>query len=171
MTTLIGVFAGSVVSRRAQDRSWNRDQQVAACLRVLQESSVALTGLSVMEAHRPASAPQGMVVSTTVDWNPWNEAISLVNVVADRDIAEAAHALDEQLWRMHIKVRRGLTPDESWLDLQAGVTAARSHLIITARRRLSLAGDSLPRLSGRPAPDDPVWPTAHPGHPGNPGRV
>ncbi|WP_330318703.1 hypothetical protein [Streptomyces platensis] len=90
MTTLIGVFAGSVVSRRAQDRSWNRDQQVAACLRVLQESSTALTGLSEMEASRPASAAQGMILLTTVDWDPWNEALSLINVVADRDIADVA---------------------------------------------------------------------------------
>ncbi|MBO0654058.1 hypothetical protein J1792_15135 [Streptomyces triculaminicus] len=130
---------------------------------MLQESSTALASLSAMEASRPESDPQGTVVPTTVDWDPWNEALSLVNVVADREIVEAAHALDEQLWRLHIMVRRGLTPEENWLDLQARVTAARADLILTARRRLSIAGDSLPRLSGRPAPDDPIWPPSHPG--------
>lgn len=39
---------------------------------------------------------------TTIDWRPWNEALNMVNLVADKDIAEAAVALDElDLARAH----------------------------------------------------------------------
>ncbi|MER7636927.1 hypothetical protein [Streptomyces sp. NPDC126522] len=156
-TTLIGVFAGSVVSRRAQDRHWVRDQVAATCARVLRESASVLVGLSEMESSRPDSIAQGVVCPTTIDWRPWNEALSMVNLVADKDIAEAAHALDEQIWRLHTKVKRGLTPEESWFPLRSRVEAAQNDFITTARRRLSLAGDPLQRFSGRPAPDDPIW--------------
>ncbi|MFD9036001.1 hypothetical protein ACFVZW_33415 [Streptomyces sp. NPDC059567] len=157
MTTLIGVFAGSVVSRRTQDRHWVRDQVSATCARVLRESSGLLVDLSEMEAGRPDAIPQGVVLPTTIDWRPWNEALSMVNLVADKDIAEAAHALDEQIWRLHTMVKRGLTPEESWLVLRSGIEAAQNNFITVARRRLSLAGDPLQRFSGRPAPDDPIW--------------
>ncbi|MBP2054265.1 hypothetical protein J2Z21_007268 [Streptomyces griseochromogenes] len=157
MTTLIGVFAGSVVSRRAQDRHWVRDQLAATCARVLRESSGALVDLSEMEASRPNSVPQGVMLPTAVDWRPWNEALSMVNLVADTDITAAAHALDEQLWRLHIIVKRGLTPEEDWLVLRGRVVSAQNNFISVARRELSLAGDPLQRFSGRPAPDDPIW--------------
>ncbi|WP_158709356.1 MULTISPECIES: hypothetical protein [unclassified Streptomyces] len=156
-TTLIGVFAGSVVSRRAQDRHWIRDQVAATCARALRESSSVLVSLSEMESSRPASMPQGVVRATTIDWRPWNEALSMVNLVAGKDIAEAVHALDEQIWRLHTMVKRGLTPEESWLDLRSYVVAAQNNVITTARRQLSLTGDPLQRFSGRPAPDDPIW--------------
>lgn len=153
-TTLIGVFVGSV-SRRAQDRHWVREQQAAVCARVLRESSTVLVDLSDMESSRPESIPQGVVVATSIDWRPWNEALSMVNLVADKDIAEAAHALDEQIWRVHIAVKRGLAPDEDWFALRSRIIAAQGDFITVSRRRLPLTGDPLPRLSGRPAPD--VW--------------
>lgn len=61
-------------------------------------------------AGSPQLLPQGVVHRTTIDWRPWNEALNMVNLVADKDIAEAAHVLDEQIWRLHTKVKRGLTP-------------------------------------------------------------
>ncbi|MFG1664014.1 hypothetical protein [Streptomyces sp. Y7] len=81
----------------------------------------------------------------------------MMNLVADKDIAEAAHVLDEQIWRLHTKVRRGLTPEENWFDLRAHVESAQNNFIVTARRRLSPAGGPLQRFSGRPAADDPIW--------------
>ncbi|MCX4418150.1 hypothetical protein OG981_01490 [Streptomyces mirabilis] len=156
-TTLIGVFAGSAVSKRTQDRHWGREQLAAACARVLRESSGLLVSLSEAEVARPSSLPQGVVHRTTIDWRPWNEALSMVNLVADRDIAEAAHVLDEQIWRLHTKVKRGLTPEENWFMLRSRVELAQNSFIVTARRRLSPAGGSLQRFSGRPAPDDPIW--------------
>ncbi|MFD9304069.1 hypothetical protein ACFWCB_15695 [Streptomyces sp. NPDC060048] len=157
VTTLIGVVAGSAVSRRTQDRHWVRDQLSATCARVLRESSGLLVDLSEMEASRPDTVPQGVVLPTTIDWRPWNEALSMVNLVADKEIAEAAHGLDEQIWRLHTMVKRGLTPEENWLVLRSGVESAQNSFITVARRRLSDAGDPLQRFSGRPAPDDPIW--------------
>ncbi|MFE9625065.1 hypothetical protein [Streptomyces sp. NPDC006527] len=159
VTTLIGVFAGSIVSRRAQDRHWIREQQAAACVRVLRESSSVLVDLSDMDRDRPDDIPQGVLAPTTVDWRPWNEALGIVNLVAGKDIAAAAHAIDEEIWRFHIAVRRGLTPDENWMELRGRVVAAQGNFIAVARRHLSLSGDPLQRLDGRPAPDDPIWQT------------
>ncbi|MFG3287107.1 hypothetical protein [Streptomyces sp. NPDC048111] len=157
VTTLLGVFAGSAVSRRAQDRHWAREQLTAACVRVLRESSGLLVSLSEAETARPRSIPQGVVRRTAIDWRPWNEALSMVNLVADPDITEAAHALDEQMWRLHTKIKRGLRPEEEWLVLRSHVESAQNDFIVTARRRLSPAGGALHRFSGRPAPDDPLW--------------
>ncbi|GGV13002.1 hypothetical protein GCM10010260_59870 [Streptomyces filipinensis] len=81
----------------------------------------------------------------------------MVNLVADKDIAEAAHILDEQIWRVHTKIRRGLPPEEDWFILRSRVESARNNFIVTARRRLSPTGGALQRFSGRPAPDDPIW--------------
>ncbi|MFD3941112.1 hypothetical protein ACFWSF_40655 [Streptomyces sp. NPDC058611] len=138
VTTLIGVIVGSVVSRRTQDRHWVRDQVSATCARVLRESSGLLVDLSEMESSRPDAAPQGVVLPTTVDWRPWNEALSMVNLLADKDIAEAAHALDEQIWRLHTMVKRGLTAEEDWLALRTSVESAQNNFITVARRRLSV---------------------------------
>lgn len=159
MTTLIGVFTGSMVGRRAQDRHWIREQQAAACARVLRESSSVLVDLSDMDRDRPDDIPQGVLAPTAVDWRPWNEALGIVNLVASKDIAEAAHAIDEEIWRFHIAIRRGLTPDENWMDLRGRVVAAQGNFIAVARRHLSLAGEPLQRLDGRPAPDDAIWQT------------
>lgn len=116
-----------------------------------------LIELAKFEARRPASIPPGVVVSTDIDWRPWNESIILVNLVADRSIAEAAHALDEQIWRVSMMVKRGLTGDQTWLGLRDQVESAQHAFITAARRELSLTGDPLRRLSGRPTPDDPIW--------------
>ncbi|MFE4858493.1 hypothetical protein [Streptomyces sp. NPDC056670] len=157
MATLIGVVTGSTVTSRAQGRHWVREQVSGTCARVLRESSALLVDLSEMEASRPDSVPQGVVLPTTIDWRPWNEALSMMNLVADKETAEAGHALDEQIWRLHTMIKRGLTPEENWLVLREGVESAQNNFITVARGRLSLAGDSLQRFSGRPAPDDPIW--------------
>jgi hypothetical protein len=156
-TPLIRVFAASMVSRRAQDWHWARDQQTAACARVLRESAAVMVDLSEMDAARPHGVPQGVLIPTSVDRRPWNEAISMVNLVADQDIVETAHALDEQIWRMHIAIRRGPTTAEGWVVLRSRVESVQRHFVTVARRRLSVAGDGLRRLSGRPEPADPVW--------------
>ncbi|MFD5267489.1 hypothetical protein [Streptomyces sp. NPDC058335] len=81
LTTLIGVFVGSIVSRRAQDRHCIREQQAAACVRVLRESSSVLVDLSDMDRNRPDGIPQGVLAPTTVDWRSWGEALGSVNLV------------------------------------------------------------------------------------------
>ncbi|MFC5145710.1 hypothetical protein [Streptomyces aureoversilis] len=156
-TTLVGVFAGSVVSRRAQDRHWAREQLATACARLLRESTVVLVTLGMAEAARPSSVSQGVVHQTNIEWRPWNEAMSMVSLVADKDIVEAAHVLDEKMWRLHTRIKRGLTLEESWFVLRSSVESAQNDFIVAARRRLSPAGGPLQRFSGRPAPDDPIW--------------
>ncbi|MFF4569808.1 hypothetical protein [Streptomyces sp. NPDC001410] len=66
--------------------------------------------------------------------------MGVINLVVSKDIAEAAHAIDEETWRFHIAVRRGLTPEESWLDLRGRAVAAQGNFIAVARRHLWLTG-------------------------------
>ncbi|MFG1804972.1 hypothetical protein [Streptomyces sp. NPDC049040] len=107
VTTLVGVVAGAAVGERSQDQHWTRDQVARACVRLLEESSQVFMGLVEMERARPASVPQGVVVPTALDWRPWNQALNMINLVADPGIVDAALALDEQIWRMHTAIRRG----------------------------------------------------------------
>ncbi|WP_225848219.1 hypothetical protein [Streptomyces sp. HPF1205] len=116
-----------------------------------------IIGLVEMERARPAGVPQGVVVPTTVDWRPWNQALNMINLVADRGIVDAALALDEQIWRMHTVIRRGLRADENWTDLQQPVLEAQGAFINTARLQLARDGVALDRMTGKPAPDDPLW--------------
>jgi hypothetical protein len=157
VTTLVGVVAGAAISKRSQDEHWARDQVARACVRLLEESSLVITGLFEMERARPASVPQGVVVPTTVDWRPWNQALNMINLVADRGIVDAALALDEQIWRMHTVIRRGLRADENWIDLLQPVLDFQGAFINTARRQLARDGAVLDRMTGKPNPDDPIW--------------
>ncbi|MGW3284763.1 hypothetical protein ACWDR3_08980 [Streptomyces sp. NPDC001002] len=158
LTTLLGVFAGSVVSSRAQrgQRSWER--QTDACAQVLRESAailVALSQLSQETRGRPVGEPDGAL--TAIDWRPWNDALAMVSLVADYDIAHAAHAIDEQIWRTHLTLVRETSTQERWFELRDLVEGRRQSFAGVARRRLAVPGPVPSRLHGRPDPHDPVW--------------
>jgi hypothetical protein len=157
-TTLLGVVAGSVVSSRAQrtQRSWER--QTDACAQVLRESAAILIALSQLarEARgQPTGEPAGAVA--TIDWRPWNDALAMVSLVADHEIAHAAHAIDDQIWRSHIALVREVSTQQHWFELRDLVEERRRSFTEVARRRLAVPGPVPRRLHGRPGPHDPVW--------------
>lgn len=150
LTTLIGVVTGAALSRRSQHRQWSLDRQTNACVAVLRESSTLLVALSVLSGRCRSS-------SATPDWRTWNEALAELSLVADHNIVEAANALDEEIWRVHLELKRGPSTPDNWFALRERVEATRLAFNEQVRQQLTSPGPPLRRLTGRPAPDDPVW--------------
>jgi hypothetical protein len=89
LTTLLGVLVGSALSNRSQARQWSRDRQADACAQVLRGSSNVMIELAGLNGQGVEPAPDGVRIRTSIDWKPWNEALAMVNLVADHDIVEA----------------------------------------------------------------------------------
>jgi hypothetical protein len=113
LITLLGVLVGGAVSNRSQQRNWSRDRQADACAQVLRESPSLLIELAAMNAKRlkskPKRRPDAQCLPTPIGWKPWNEALAMMNLIADHDIAEAAHAIDAEIWPAHLQIKHGLT--------------------------------------------------------------
>jgi hypothetical protein len=157
LATLLGVLAGSLLSNRSQSRQWSRDRQADACAQVVRESSNLLIEFTKLVWQPPDPAADGMNVPTPIDWRPWNEALTVLDLVADHAIVEAAHAVDEQIWLVHQQVKRGWVPVGGWIALRDLVDARQQDFVNIARRRLAADGPPLRRLTGRPPADSPVW--------------
>ncbi|MGW1120493.1 hypothetical protein ACWD5B_25795 [Streptomyces tanashiensis] len=155
VTTLLGVVAGTILTGRSQRSHWARDRQADACATVLRESSALLIVLSG-STHGALQRPS---VPAAVDWKPWNEALAGLALIADREIVEAAHAIDEEFWICHLKLRHGLAAPEEWLALRDAVDARRRAFTSVARRRITRSRADLLRFNGRPDPEDPMWNT------------
>ncbi|MFI1401154.1 hypothetical protein [Streptomyces sp. NPDC020681] len=162
LTTLLGVAAGSFVSSRAQrgQRSWER--QTDACAQVLRESAAILVALARLSEERRAQPPG---TGSEIDWRPWNDALAMVSLVADHDIAEAAHAIDEQIWRSHRALVRDRSTQGQWFALRDDIEDRRRSFTEIARRRLAVPGPVPRRLHGRPDTDDPMWTHSEPPSP------
>lgn len=102
-------------------------------------------------------AADGARVPTPLGWRPWNEALAVIDLVADHEIVEAAHAIDAEIWRVHQQVKRGWVPHGEWLAVRDPVEARRQDFVNIARTRLAATGPPLRRLTGRPPSGDPTW--------------
>ena len=171
VATLVGVLVGGAISSRAQTRHWTLTTQAEACAGVLREYtqvSMALSRASYDRARRPEGKP-------VVDWAPWNQALAVLNLVADHRIVAAAHQIDALLWEVNLRVGRGELEGPDWFAARDRMETARLGFVNTARQLLARPGPELRRLQGRPDPSDPVWetpnaerPEAVPGPPEHP---
>jgi hypothetical protein len=157
LTTLLGVLVGSILTNRSQTRQWSRDRQADACAQVLRESSNLLIELAKLHGQKVASVPDRVRIQTPLDWKPWNEALAMVNLVADHDIVAAAHAVDAEFWPVHQQVKRGWTKEGDWYKLRSPIEERRRDFVNVARKHLAPSGMPLRRLTGRPPDDDPFW--------------
>jgi hypothetical protein len=157
LTTLLGVLVGSVLTNRSQSRQWSRDRQADACAQVLRESSNLLIELANLNGQKVAPAPDQVRIQTPLDWKPWNEALAMVNLVADHDIVAAAQAVDAEFWPVHLQVKRGWTREGDWYKLRSPIEERRRDFVNVARKHLAPSGMPLRHLTGRPADDDPFW--------------
>jgi hypothetical protein len=157
LTTLVGVLAGSALGNRSQQRQWSRDRQADACAQVLRESSNVVIELAKLSVQRIEATPDGSSLSSTIDWQPWNEALAMICLVADHDIVEAAQAIDAEIWPVHQVVKRGWIVDADWPRLQRPIEARREDFVNVARRRFAASGQPVRRITGKPAANDPRW--------------
>ena len=171
VATLVGVLVGGAISSRAQTRHWTLTTQAEACAGVLREYtqvSMALSRASYDRALRPEGKP-------VADWAPWNQALAVLNLVADHRIVAAAHQIDALFWEVNLRVGRGELEGPDWLAARDRMETARLGFVNTARQLLARPGPELHRLQGRPDTSDPVWekpnaerPEAVPGPPEHP---
>lgn len=119
-------------------------------MREYTQVSVALWRASFQPTPRPEGRP-------LLDWAPWNQALAVLNLVADHRIVAAAHRIDAVFWELNLRIARGDLKGPDWFPARNRMEAARLDFVNTARQLLARPGPELPRLSGRPDPSDPVW--------------
>lgn len=98
LATVVGVWVGSFLGSRSQQQWWwSRDRQADACAQVLRESSNLVTALERLYIERRSPADEGVLLPHGIDIVAWNDALSMVGLVADHDVVEAARAIDSQI--------------------------------------------------------------------------
>lgn len=131
--TLVGVFAGAVLSSRGQKQHWSRDKQIDACAGVLAESTRMQLALHGAWKH-----------GDSLDWVAWNQALAHVWLVGVPEVVAAAAAMDDVFWRQSYHVARGGIPDEtSWAASRDLMESARLDFINAARAHVVKAGSSM----------------------------
>jgi hypothetical protein len=153
LATLVGVVVGGAISSRAQTRHWTLTTQAEACAGVLREYTQVTLALSRASYDR-ARRPEG---KTLVDWAPWNQALAVLNLVADHRIVAAAHRIDALFWEVNLRVGRGELEGSGWFAARDRMESARLDFVNTARQLLARPGPELRRLHGRPDPSHPLW--------------
>jgi hypothetical protein len=93
-----------------------------------------------------------------IDWSDWNRTLAVVCMIAEAPVATQAVRVDEAMWRMSLASARGPLDREEWRQLREPLENAVLRFVNLAREELGGLGPPLPRLNGRPAPDDPAWP-------------
>jgi hypothetical protein len=144
LATLLGVVVGAVLARRAQFEQWSRDRQVEACVSILRESTGAQIGLLRLyrgEAGRP-------------DWAPWNEAMAVIQLVGDKDMATKVREMDRVFFESNASIERGeVANDVAWAAIRDEMERARLGFTNVARRKLVGSNEQLSLLAWRPSVD------------------
>ncbi|OIJ64253.1 hypothetical protein [Streptomyces mangrovisoli] len=128
LTTLAGVAAGALLSRRAQERHWLKDAQAQAYAGVLR--AYTRVEFDLRGAHL------GKHPVTQVDWAPWGGALAALSLVADEEVVAAAGRLGEVLNALERVVHEGEAGRPRWTRLQTELAAAQMDFVNTARRGL-----------------------------------
>lgn len=92
-----------------------------------------------------------------VDWGPFNEALSVLNLMASKGIVTSAHQLDRAIWEISLQVSRGEVLKEQWPPHRERLDACRLSFVNSVRKSLGHRSWALPALGGRPPSGDPIW--------------
>lgn len=151
LVSLVGVFAGAVLTSQAQRQHWSREKQIEACTDVIREAT---------RLHR--ALYRGWERGEAPDWVSWNQALSAIWLLGDLDLINAAARIDETFFRTSTRIRDGhdIKDLESWLPIRDAMEADRLNFINVARTRVLVNGTISTALVARTA-------TAYPYRPGN----
>jgi hypothetical protein len=142
LAALAGVVVGGALGSRSQSRQWFRDQQVQACADILRESTKVLSEFEQASGkHRPIK----------VDWNPWNEALAIISIVAEREVTDAANRVDEFFWTTSLEIGDLRVAGKRWFELRREAESRRLEFINISRRVIGRSGPSLEQILGRPS--------------------
>ncbi|MGW2556612.1 hypothetical protein [Streptomyces sp. NPDC001635] len=130
----MGVLVGGIVTRRAQDRQWLRDQQLIA-YRELFGHYAKFT----MELRRTHADRRGW----DYDWGEWSAALMRVSLVAPPEVAteidnfgRAINSFLNGVARSRDTVRDPMSPEELE-EARQGAAGAQVKLVNAIRRSLS----------------------------------
>lgn len=81
VVSLLGVFAGAILTRRTEKQHWSRDKQIEACTDVIREAT---------RIHR--SRYRRLDHGEHTDWVPWNQALAAIWLIGDVDLINSMAA-------------------------------------------------------------------------------
>ena len=131
--TVVGVVVGGVVTRRAQDRQWLRDKQLAAYVELL--SHYAKFTIIISRAHYARG-------EWDYDWGAWSAALTTSSLVAPSTVAAEidrfGYAIDGFLKRVNRERNSINNPlnEQEFEEASRAPAAAQLALINVMRRSL-----------------------------------
>lgn len=138
---VVGVLVGGIVTRRAQDRQWLRDQQLIAYQELFRHYA-----RFTMELRRAHGDQRGW----DYDWGEWSAALMRVSLVAPSEVATEIDAFGNAINSFLDRVAREknpqidpLTPEEFEMARQ-GPAQAQMRLVNAIRQSLNEGQPALP---------------------------
>jgi hypothetical protein len=135
----LGVIVGGVVARRAQDRQWLRDKQLAAYEELLRQ--YARFAMELRRAHADRRPKD-------YDWAEWSAALVSASLVAPADVAAAidgfGRAIDPFLAATAGNPAEQPLTEEEFDRASAGPAKAQLLLVNAIRRSLGKDQGALP---------------------------
>src|SRR5450755_4448105 len=151
---LAGVIIGGYLNSRAERRHWRYAEQVKAAADLLREyTGVHLQLAKAVRDGTGASRPS----ADLVDWGPFNEALSVLNLMASKEIVRSAQQLDRVIWEVSLQVSRGAVQKGQWMPHRERLDATRLTFVNDVRRSIGYRSGALQALGGRPPGSDPIW--------------
>jgi len=155
LLALIGVAVAAILASAAQRRHWRLTEQIEACADFLTEYSTVYVDYA--RAVSTGAAAQATTTAEFVDWAAFNRALDVLNIMGDRQVLQAAHDVDRELWDVGLRITKGRLPKAEWPNAREPLDEARLRFVNVARARLGNGREPLRALNGRPADDDPIW--------------
>ncbi|MDX3066207.1 MULTISPECIES: hypothetical protein [Streptomyces] len=136
VSATVGVLVGGMVTRRAQDRQWLRDQQLVAYQELF--SHYAKFTMELRRAH-------GDRRGWDYDWGEWNAALMRVSLIAPAEVATEIDDFGRAINAFLDQVARGRDPSNDPLSPedfeQARQAPAEAQVKLVNAIRRSLSGD------------------------------
>lgn len=154
LITLIGVFAGAILSGRHQQRQWARDKQIKACSDVIVESTRVQRALWRRWAH-----------GEEVQWHSWNEALAELWLFGTPELINSAKRIDENFFHYSQLIKNGeVEVTNDWIQARGKmggdkldfINKARTHVLKYNGSAITKALGGWPKWSATSPPDSRV---------------
>jgi hypothetical protein len=132
LSVTVGVILGGVLTRRAQDRHWLRDQQLVAYQELLRQYATFV--MILKRAHWAK-------VGWDYDWAVWSAALTSASLVAPADVAQEidrfGRAVGEFLTKASVDTRTDALTDDEFEQAMLAPGQAQLALVNAIRRSLA----------------------------------
>lgn len=152
---LAGGAVGAILGHRSQGAHWRRNLRMTAYADFIRSYAEVF--------HRLTGPPDQL---HNIDWSDWNRNLAVISMIAPEEVARQAVAVDEAMWRLSLRKRRGYLDVPDWLRLRGALEEAVLRFVNLARYEQGGLGADLSKLVGRPAAADPIWTEPAAGPPG-----